>query len=70
MALRTLLRRLDTGEWPVTTPAALNSAAARLDARYQTVWGWEPTSGYLPDEPAFIAYQPDRYQRPFPLAFP
>ena len=51
-ALRTLERRISSGRWSGTDPAALNRLAARLD----------PTS-----PPGYVSYRPAPYPRPFNL---
>jgi pimeloyl-ACP methyl ester carboxylesterase len=51
-ALRTLERRITTGHWPDTSPAALNQLASTLD----------PSA-----TPAYIEYRPAPYPRPFNL---
>lgn len=66
VTVRTLLDRIDTGQWGGTDPDRLNPAATSLGTAYQTVWDWDPEAGYHPDEPAFVAHQPDPAQRPFP----
>jgi dienelactone hydrolase len=52
-ALRTLLRRIGTGRWSGTDPAALNALAATLD----------PAAAH-----SYAAYRPAPYPRPFDLA--
>jgi hypothetical protein len=52
-ALRTLERRIGAGHWPDTDPATLNRLASQLD----------PTVA-----PAYVAYRPGPYPRPFNLA--
>jgi len=52
-ALRTLERRIRTGTWSGTDPAALNRLAAALD----------PAAA-----PAYVAYRPAPYPRPFNLS--
>jgi hypothetical protein len=56
-ALRAVERRAGTGAWSGTRPEALNAAAARLDPT-----GGEGTA------PAYLAYRPAPYPRPFDLA--
>ena len=51
-ALRTLERRISSGRWSGTDPAALNQLATRLD----------PTT-----TPAYVNYRPAPYPRPFNL---
>lgn len=51
-AFRALDRRIGTGQWPDTTPAALNRLAAALD----------PAATH-----AYLSYRPARYPRPFRL---
>jgi hypothetical protein len=51
-ALRTLERRIISGHWPDTSPAALNQLASTLD----------PAA-----TPAYIEYRPAPYPRPFNL---
>jgi hypothetical protein len=51
-ALSTLERRIDTGRWPDTGPAALNRLAGELD----------PAAVH-----AYARYRPDPYPRPFTL---
>jgi hypothetical protein len=51
-ALRALERRIATGRWPDTGPAALNRLASELD----------PTA-----TPAYVRYRPAPYPRPFNL---
>jgi pimeloyl-ACP methyl ester carboxylesterase len=52
-ALEAVERRASTGRWPGTSPAALNTAAARLD----------PGASH-----AYVNYRPAPYPRPFDLA--
>jgi pimeloyl-ACP methyl ester carboxylesterase len=52
-ALRTVERRIDTGSWHDTSPAALNRLATAID----------PSAA-----PAYVDYQPAPYPRPFDLA--
>jgi len=60
-ALQQLLHRLDTGAWDdsALTPAALNSAATAQGADASSLFGFHL-------EPAFVAYRPAPYPRPFP----
>ncbi|MEV4812994.1 hypothetical protein [Micromonospora avicenniae] len=51
-AVRTVEHRIGTGQWPDTTPGALNRRAAELD----------PTATH-----AYATYRPDPYPRPFRL---
>ncbi len=59
-AFQVLLKRLDTGRWDDTAlkPDALNTAAGRLGPGASTVFGFR-------FDPAFIAFQPAPYPRPF-----
>lgn len=64
--LRTLFTRMDTGHWPTTTPSTLNSAASTFGPDFQTVWDWDPSPGFHPHVPSFVAYPGGSLQRPFP----
>jgi pimeloyl-ACP methyl ester carboxylesterase len=54
-AFQALVRRIDTGHWTGTTPAALNAAASALGSPYNVV------------SPSFIAFHPTPFERPFDL---
>ena len=60
--IQTLIRRLDTGSWDeaALAPGAMNSAALALGAAQNSL------AGFLPMQPAFIAFSPGPYPRPFP----
>jgi hypothetical protein len=65
-ALQTLLRRLATGRWDAEAldPGSLNAAAAGLGPNYNIFPGGSQVVGTAP---AFVAFRPDRYPRPFDL---
>lgn len=60
VALQALLKRLDTGRWDESAlqPDALNPSAGRMGPGARTIFG-------LSFDPAFVAYQPAPYPRPF-----
>jgi pimeloyl-ACP methyl ester carboxylesterase len=62
-ALRTLLRRIDTGRWPSTDPDRLNDVAADFDARYHLVLDLL-TFHEAPMPPAFTRFTPPAFLRP------
>jgi pimeloyl-ACP methyl ester carboxylesterase len=62
-AAQTLLNRLATGHWNVPSPAGLNSEATALGPQYNVYTGATGTVA-----PAFTAYFPPPYLRPFDLA--
>ena len=68
-AARRLLHRLRTGSWddPALTPASMNAAAAKLGPTFNIF-----LSGgkIVPVAPAFTAFQPSLYPRPFDLPSP
>jgi pimeloyl-ACP methyl ester carboxylesterase len=61
-AFQVMLKRLDTGVWDeaALVPAALNAAALALGP------GSNSLGGFLPASPAFTAFSPGPYPRPFP----
>jgi len=63
---RVLLRRLATGHWddPALRPGNLNAAAAALGPAYNI---YSVGSKIVPTPPAFLAYRPYPYPRPFDL---
>ena len=63
-----LLRRMRTGHWQDGTlrPGAMNAAAAGLGATYNI---YSSGGKIVPTAPAFTAYQPSRYPRPFDLGY-
>jgi pimeloyl-ACP methyl ester carboxylesterase len=62
-SLRTLLHKIDTGHWPDTSPAGLNTAAAGFGAKYQNVFNLDDfTDKEMP--PAFTRFTPANFQRP------
>ncbi len=77
-AVQVLLNRVSTGRWDTSAlqPASLNAAAAALGPQYNifTAQGstcpvGSPVDGVCATAPAFIAFRPTRYLRPFDLAF-
>jgi pimeloyl-ACP methyl ester carboxylesterase len=62
VALDTLIRRLDTGEWQGTDAKTLNTAASSLPMAYDDIFG-PGTQPLLP--PAFFDYVPAPFLRPF-----
>jgi pimeloyl-ACP methyl ester carboxylesterase len=65
-AVRRLVHRLRTGQWSdaTLTPASMNRAAAALGSTYNIFI----TGGKIvPVAPAFLAFQPTLYPRPFDL---
>ena len=70
VALQTVLRRIDTGRWPNTSPARLNEAVARFDPHDQVVTdlsSFDPATGEFDRgvmPPAFTRFTPPRPQRP------
>jgi pimeloyl-ACP methyl ester carboxylesterase len=63
-AVQTLLNRLSSGHWSGLSPATLNATAASLGAQENV---FTSGSSLVPTAPAFIAYTPARYLRPFDL---
>jgi pimeloyl-ACP methyl ester carboxylesterase len=63
-AVQTLLNRLSSGHWSGLSPATLNATAASLGAQENV---FASGSSLVPTAPAFIAYTPARYLRPFDL---
>lgn len=61
MAIKAMLHRLDTGSWDdaALQPPAMNAAATALGARYNAI------GGFFAASPAFTAYSPGQYPRPF-----
>jgi pimeloyl-ACP methyl ester carboxylesterase len=53
-AVQTLLRRIDTGSWPDTSPETLNTAARALGPDANALAGDQP----VPTSPAFLQYEP------------
>src|SRR5262245_39470013 len=65
-AFQTLLRRIDTGKWNGSTdPEALNASASALGPLYNVLQAGGPTPA--PTEPAYFAYEPAPFLRPFSL---
>jgi alpha/beta hydrolase fold len=63
VALRTLLKRVATGQWPRTDPHRLNARTGAFDRRYQRVL--DITTGADPvSPPAFVRYRPPEFLRP------
>ena len=60
--IKALLNRLDTGKWDdaALAPAAMNAAAAGMGASYNAL------GGLIAMQPAFTAFNPGAYPRPFP----
>ncbi len=63
-AAQVLLNRLHTGYWNVPSPGAMNAQAQGLGAQYNV---YSANGQVVPTAPAFTAYQPDQYLRPFDL---
>jgi len=65
-AAQTLLRRLATGHWndEALQPGSLNAAATALGPDDNIFAG---SNGVVPTPPAFVAYRPAPYPRPFDL---
>ena len=65
-AARMLLNRMRTGQWRdgALQPGAMNTAATGLGSFYNI---YESGGKIVPTAPAFIAYQPTLYPRPFDL---
>jgi len=65
-AVRRLLHRLRTGSWndPSLTPASMNAAAAKLGPAYNIFLSGNKV---VPVAPAFTAFRPSLYPRPFDL---
>src|SRR6185312_2231817 len=65
-AAQTLLRRLATGHWndEALQPGSLNAAATALGPDDTIFAG---SNGVVPPPPAFVAYRPAPYPRPFDL---
>jgi pimeloyl-ACP methyl ester carboxylesterase len=77
-AVQVLLNRVRTGSWNVAAlqPASLDAAAAALGPQYNiyTAQGstcpvGSPVDGVCATAPAFVAFRPARYLRPFDLVF-
>jgi pimeloyl-ACP methyl ester carboxylesterase len=63
VAIQTLLRRVETGDWPRLDPRHLNERVAGFDRKYQRVF--DITTGVekaMP--PAFVRYRPPEFLRP------
>ncbi|MBN6037018.1 alpha/beta fold hydrolase [Amycolatopsis sp. 195334CR] len=63
VSLRTMFDRVETGRWPDTSPAALNTAAAAFGPEYHVVTNF----GDFADAvlaPSFVEHAPARLQRP------
>ena len=60
--MQVMLKRLDTGAWDgdALTPAALNASALALGP------GLNSIGGLFAADPAFTAFDPGPYPRPFP----
>ena len=65
-SVRVLLHRMRTGQWndPALNPARMNQAAAALGPNYNIFVSGD---NVVPVAPAFTAFQPSRYPRPFDL---
>ena len=64
-AFRTLLHRIDTGQWKDTTDAGpMNSEAAALGPPFNV---FAQGSTVKPVAPAFLTYHPAPFLRPFDL---
>lgn len=61
-ALQVLNRRLDSGQWPATNPAAMNRAAAALGKSVNRAENWP---GSPNASPAFSSYVPGSFLRPY-----
>ncbi|MFI0406127.1 alpha/beta fold hydrolase [Actinomadura sp. 3N508] len=61
-ALRSLLTKIDTGDWPQTGTRHLNAAANRFDPRFHQVAEYGKENKVMP--PAFTRYTPTRTLRP------
>ncbi|MEV6863498.1 prolyl oligopeptidase family serine peptidase [Streptosporangium subroseum] len=63
VTLQTLLTRLDTGQWPTTSPDRMNTAARGFSEEYQTPVDFlTGTDKAAP--PAFVGYTPPIFLRP------
>nr|WP_042195412.1 hypothetical protein [Kibdelosporangium sp. MJ126-NF4]CEL21990.1 hypothetical protein [Kibdelosporangium sp. MJ126-NF4]CTQ92770.1 hypothetical protein [Kibdelosporangium sp. MJ126-NF4] len=62
-ALQTVIRRLDTGRWPATDPATLNTAARKHGPEAQLIFS-QLTDEYVPAQPAFAPHRPGQFPRP------
>jgi pimeloyl-ACP methyl ester carboxylesterase len=67
-SVRILLHRLRSGQWndPALAPARTNAAAAALGPNYNI---FVSGGNVVPVAPAFTAFQPSLYPRPFNLGF-
>jgi len=67
-SVRRLLHRMRTGRWQdgALTPASMNKAAVALGPAYNIFLS---SGKVVPVAPAFAAFQPSRYPRPFDLSF-
>ena len=67
-AAQRLLDRMRTGRWHAgaLTPASMNSAATALGPNYNI---FSSGGKIVPVDPAFTAFRPTRYPRPFDLGF-
>jgi len=63
-ALNSLIARLDGHSWPSLDPAALNAEASTFGSSFNTVQNGGAT---IPAAPAFTAFNPPRFLRPFVL---
>lgn len=63
VSLKTLLHKLDTGRWPDTGPAGLNTAAAGYGEKYQNVFDFVAFDDKVM-APAFTTFTPPRFLRP------
>jgi hypothetical protein len=61
--LRTLLDRIDDGQWPSTTPTRLNASVSAMGPAYQKVLDLG-TGADLPLDPAYTKFTPPRMLRP------
>ncbi len=67
-AFNTLVKRIDTGKWSGTpNPTQLNAQAAALGPGFNIQFG--PNSSLVPTAPAYFAYKPARFLRPFTFEF-
>ncbi len=77
-AVQVLLNRVSTGKWNAAAlqPASLNATAAALGPQYNIFTAQGPTcpvgspvDGVCATAPAFVAFRPASFLRPFDLAF-
>ena len=63
-AFNTLVERIDRGHWSGLAPTQLNADAAALGPAFNVISSPE---GIVPAPPAYLAFQPTRFPRPFAL---